>query len=63
MLGGRISGSHRLPGGGDRVRLSRELERDAIEAGYVEPWRHTNAKRLSVEEKHQRGLQTRFFAL
>jgi len=50
MLGGRIAGSHRLPSGGDRVRLSRELERDAVEAGYVEPWRHTNAKR-SVEEK------------
>jgi hypothetical protein len=50
LLGGRIPGSHRLPGGGDRVRLSRELERDAIEAGYVEPWQHTNAKR-SVEEK------------
>jgi hypothetical protein len=53
MLGGRISGSHRLPGGGDRVRLSRELERDAIEAGYVEPWQHTNAKR-SAEEKPYR---------
>jgi hypothetical protein len=50
ILGGRLRGSHRLPGGGDRVRLSRELERDAIEAGYVEPWRHTNARR-SVEEK------------
>ena len=50
ILGGRIRGSHRLPGGGDSVRLSRELERDAIETGYVEPWRHTNAKR-SVEEK------------
>src|SRR5262249_7843990 len=32
MFGGRLAGSHRLPGGGDRVRLSRELERDAIEA-------------------------------
>jgi hypothetical protein len=53
ILGGRIRGSHRLPGGGDRVRLSRELERDAIEAGYVEPWQHTNAKR-SVEEKPYR---------
>jgi hypothetical protein len=53
ILGGRIRGSHRLPGGGDRVRLSRELERDAIEAGYVEPWQHTNAKR-SAEEKHYR---------
>src|SRR5262249_21704313 len=41
ILGGRIRGSHRLQGGGDRVRLSRELERDAIEAGYVEPWQHT----------------------
>jgi hypothetical protein len=35
------------------VRLSRELERDAIEAGCVEPWQHTNAKR-SVEEKPYR---------
>src|SRR5262249_51260202 len=50
ILGGRIRGSHRLPGGGDRVRLSRELERDAIETGYVQRWQHTNAKR-SVEEK------------
>jgi hypothetical protein len=53
LLGGRIAGSHQLPGGGDRVRLSRELERDAIEAGYVEAWQHTNAKR-SVEEKPDR---------
>jgi hypothetical protein len=45
LLGGRLPGSHRLDGGGDRVRLSRELERDAIDAGYVQPWRHTNAKR------------------
>jgi hypothetical protein len=53
LLGGRITGSHRLPGGGDRVRLSRRLERDAIEAGYVEPWQHSNARR-SVEEKPYR---------
>jgi hypothetical protein len=53
ILGGRIRGSHRLPGGGDRVRLSRELERDAIEAGYVEPWRRTNARR-SLERKPYR---------
>jgi hypothetical protein len=52
LLGGRIGGSHHLPGGGDRVRLSRELERDAIEAGYVEPWRHTNAKRLAEERPY-----------
>lgn len=45
LLGGRIRGSHRLEGGGDRVRLSRNLERDAIEAGHVKSWRHTNAKR------------------
>jgi hypothetical protein len=52
-LGGRIRGSHRLPGGGDRVRLSRQLERDAIEAGLVQPWKHTNAKR-SAQRKDYR---------
>ncbi len=52
-LGGRIRGSHRLPGGGDRVRLSRQLERDAIEAGLVQPWKHTNAKR-SAERRDSR---------
>jgi Helix-turn-helix len=54
-LGGRIRGSHRIEGGGDRVRLSRELERDAIEAGLVKDWRHTNAKRS--EERKERRLQ------
>src|SRR5262245_1745202 len=53
MFGGRLAGSHRLPGGGDRVRLSRELERDSIEASYVEPWRRTNARR-SLERKPYR---------
>jgi hypothetical protein len=53
MLGGRRKGSHRVPGGGDRVRLSRDLERDAISAGYVEPWRHSNAKR-SADRKSYR---------
>jgi hypothetical protein len=53
VLGGRLRGSHRLDGGGDRVRLSRDLERDAIDAGYVEPWKHTNARR-SVERKAYR---------
>jgi hypothetical protein len=38
LLGGRVKGAHYLAGGGDRVRLSRDLERDGIEAGYVEPW-------------------------
>jgi hypothetical protein len=50
-LGGRIAGSHRLPGGGDRVRLSRQLERDAIEAGLVDPWKHTNAKRRGSAQR------------
>jgi hypothetical protein len=49
LLGGRLGGSHRLDGGGDRVRLCRDLERDAIEAGYIEPWVHTNAKRRGGE--------------
>jgi hypothetical protein len=34
-----------LEGGGDRVRLSRQLARDAIASRHVKPWRHTNAKR------------------
>jgi hypothetical protein len=53
LLGGRIRGSHRLEGDGDRVRLSRHLERDAIEDGYVEAWPHTNARR-STERKPYR---------
>jgi hypothetical protein len=53
VLGGRLRGSHRLDGGGDRVRLSRDLERDAISAGYVDPWQHTNARR-SAERKTYR---------
>jgi hypothetical protein len=46
----RVCGS---AGGGDRVRLSRELERDAIDAGYVEPWRHTNARRSSGRKSYR----------
>ena len=52
-LGGRLKGSHRLEGGGDRVRLSRALERDAIEAGYVDAWQHSNARR-SLERRAYR---------
>jgi hypothetical protein len=52
-LGGRIRGAHPIEGGGDRVRLSRELERDATEAGLVQDWRRTNAKR-SAERKERR---------
>jgi hypothetical protein len=53
MLGGRLKGSHRLEGGGDRVRLSRALERDAIEAGYVDAWQHSNSRR-SLERRAYR---------
>lgn len=53
MLGGRLRGSHRLDGGGDRVRQSRDLERDAISSGYVINWRHTNARR-SIDRKASR---------
>jgi hypothetical protein len=52
VLGGRMKGSHRLEGGGDRVRLSRGLERDAIEAGHVDPWQHTNARRSAVRKPY-----------
>jgi hypothetical protein len=58
MLGGRLAGSHRLPGGGDRVRLSRRLERDAIEAGHIEPWQRTYARR-SVARKPYRPRTSR----
>jgi hypothetical protein len=53
MLGGRIKGAHYLPGGGDRVRLSRELERDGVVAGYIEPWRHTNARRQTQRKPYR----------
>jgi hypothetical protein len=54
QLGGRIEGSHKLEGGGSRVRLSQELERDAIEAGLVEPWPHKNAKRVGPSSQRPR---------
>ena len=63
VLGGRLKGSHPLEGGGDRVRLSRDLERDAIEAGYVEPWQHTNARRAAERKPYSprvnQGLRQR----
>jgi hypothetical protein len=52
-LGGRIKGTHALAGGGDRVRPSRELERDAIEAGYIAPWQHTNARRAKTRKLYR----------
>jgi hypothetical protein len=53
VLGGRLRGSHRLDGGGDRVRLSRDLERDAISAGYAESWQHTNARRSAGRKAYR----------
>jgi hypothetical protein len=44
-LGRRRKGSHRLLGGGDRVRLSRDLERDGISANYIDDWQRSNARR------------------
>ncbi len=54
-LGGRIRGAHPIDGGGDRVRLSRELERDAIDTGQIQDWQRTNAKRKT--ERKERRLQ------
>ena len=54
QLGGRITGSHKLEGGGDRVRLSRELELDAIEQALVEPWQRTNAKRKADRKEYRK---------
>ena len=53
MLGGRLRGSHQLDGGGDRVRLSRELERDFTEAAFVAPWVHTNARRSTLRKAYR----------
>ena len=58
IRGGRKPGSHQLPGGGDRVRLSEALERDAIAAGHVGPWQKTNAKR-STERKTAKPYRIR----
>jgi hypothetical protein len=54
QLGGRIPGSHKLEGGGDRIRLSRELELDSIQAGLVETWQHTNAKRKADRKDYRK---------
>lgn len=53
IRGARKRGSHQLPGGGDRVRLSAALKREAIAAGYVEPWQQTNARRKETREPHK----------
>lgn len=54
LLGGRIPGSHRLDGGGDRVRLSRDLEAESIAGGFLKPWRHSNARRNHQRKPYQR---------
>lgn len=53
VLGGRLKGSHQLEGRGDRVRLSRDLERDAIDAGYVQNWQHSNARRADKRKGYR----------
>jgi hypothetical protein len=59
MLGGRIKGSHRLDGGGDRVRLSEQLKLDALAARYVEPWQPENAKRTDDRKEYRKRPLTR----
>ena len=48
----RKKGTFRLEGLGDRVKLSRDLKRDAISAGLVEPWQATNtARKPKIEDR------------
>jgi hypothetical protein len=58
-LGGRIRGSHKIEGGGDRVRLSRELERDAIGSGLIQDWQHTNGKRKHGRKDYRKRALTK----
>jgi hypothetical protein len=44
---------------GDRVRLSRDLERDAIDAGYVQDWQRTNARRAPERKPYRPRRLTR----
>jgi hypothetical protein len=43
-LGARVPGSHRIEGGGDRVRLSAQLKADALAKDLITPWKRTKAK-------------------
>lgn len=43
----RVKGPHKLPSGGDRQRLSRDLKADLIAAGRIEDYTRTNARRAS----------------
>lgn len=53
LRGKRKPGSHQLPGGGDRVILSRALLDDAIAVGRVEPWKRTNARRTELRKRYR----------
>jgi hypothetical protein len=46
---------HHVAGGGDHCRLSRQLERDAVEAGAIEPHRHRNAHRSTAPRQPRRS--------
>jgi hypothetical protein len=59
LRGGRIKGSHRLEGGGDRVRLSDQLKNEAIVAGYVDPWQPENAERSADRKEYRKRALTR----
>lgn len=52
QLGGRIKKSHQMPGGGDRVRLSQELDRDTNDANCVVPWIRSYAKRADARKSY-----------
>ena len=51
-------GVHRLgQGGGDRVRLSRALDRHLLDLGLVEPYRRTNSRKLTSTTADARPLE------
>lgn len=50
------TGTHYIDGGGDRVRLSRALKRDALAAKAITPWTTTNAKRSQRKNLHKPAL-------
>ncbi len=50
-IGKRRDGSHRLEGGGDRVRLSKALKADCSEAGRIEDWKRTYRDRVEPPDR------------
>lgn len=51
-------GVHRLgQGGGDRVRLSRALDRHLLDLGLIEPYRRTNSRKLTSINADARPLE------